>query len=437
MHIVLTLIRKDLLIFLRDPFAVVLTFAVPAVLIIIFGMAFSGGGSGPTGIRLLIVNEAPESRISAGIIMALQQETTFQVRTQRTLADGESAPLDRAHVEHLLRANPSAFRYALILPENLVADRFGINIELLYNPQNAIENGIVQGILRKALFSNAFPLIIQDAMDSVDSSDMALFEDGLSGLIASYFPVAREQLQGNLWPFNQSAGTTEEDESATGSFLEDWIVVQGTQVFGKERNPAAQSVAGFAVMFMLFSLTGAASSLFHERDKHIFLRLLSGRVSRSHILFSKFIFCSMLGLLQLSALLVFGHLVFGIISHAQQLLPLVLISLCTACAATAFGMLLASIAKTPASASGLGTFLILSMSALGGAMFPLFMMPVFMRDFIAPLTLVYWGVDGVLGVLWRDATVGALWFHLLVLTLTTAVILLIARHRFQRGDIFR
>ncbi|MCD8482299.1 MAG: ABC transporter permease [Verrucomicrobia bacterium] len=436
MNTIFTLLRKDCLTFWRDPLAVVLTFAVPAVLILIFGMAFSGGG-GPSGIRLLIVNETEDSPIASGIIQALQQESTFQVHTHRTLPDGSTIPLDRSRAEYLLRSNPSTFRYALIIPENLVPDSFGLHLEWLYNPQNSIENGIVQGMLQKVLFSNAFPLLIQDFFNQWIPDELAEFDENLASVISQFFPVSKEDLEGNLWPFNQTPILPANNADSDQNFLENLIALDGTQIFGNQRNPATQSVAGFAVMFVLFSLSGAASSLFYERDKHIFLRLLSGNVSRGQILFSKFIFCSLLGLLQMAALITFGHIVFDIISSPHQLLPLALISLFTACAATAFGMLLAAIAKTPATANGLGSFIILSMSALGGAMFPLFLMPAFMRDFIAPLTLVFWGVDGALGVLWRDASITDLWLHFSVLAFITCAILAFAKFRFDRSDIFR
>jgi ABC-2 type transport system permease protein len=133
----------------------------------------------------------------------------------------------------------------------------------------------------------------------------------------------------------------------------------------------------------------------------------------------------------------FGEVMFNIITSPAQIIPLFVICLFTVSAATAFGMLLSAIATTPAQANGLGTFLILTMSAFGGAMFPLFMMPVFIRTYISPFTLVYWAMDGILGVLWRDAGLLELLPQLGVLAAITAVVLWISLWRFQKGDLFR
>jgi len=190
-------------------------------------------------------------------------------------------------------------------------------------------------------------------------------------------------------------------------------------------------------MFLLFSLTGAASSLFEERDRGLFLRILAGPATRTHILWSKFLFCAGLGLAQMVVLVAFGHVVFGILTSVRQVVPLLVISLAAAAAATAFGMLLSSVARTPAQANGLGTFLILAMSAFGGAMFPLFMMPEFIRTYLSPFTLVYWAMDGILAVLWRDAGVLEILPQTGVLAAIAAVVLAIALWRFRRGDLFR
>ena len=55
---ILRLLNKDLLRFITDKPAVMLTFLVPAVLIVIFGSIF-GGGSGSRGkIPIIVVNES-------------------------------------------------------------------------------------------------------------------------------------------------------------------------------------------------------------------------------------------------------------------------------------------------------------------------------------------------------------------------------------------
>ena len=443
MKTILILVAKDFRLFWNDKVAVGLTFIVPMALITIFGLAFSGGGT-PSGIRLLVVDEA-RNDTSAELIRFLQEEETFRVQLEKRIDKNTTVALDRAAAEQMLQQEAGSYRYALVLPEDLTAEDFGLRMELFYNPQNQIENGIVQGILQKTLFSRAMPLLMQQATSNWTDGDRLAFDNDMAGVIGRHFEVdpqeiLREMQDGSLFGSASGGGTAtggEDTGEESANFLNNIVAHDKVQVFGKGKTPAAQSVGGWAVMVLLFSLTGAASSLFEERNAGLFLRLLSGPANRDHILWSKFLHCALLGLLQLVVLVAFGEIAFDIVTGLGQILPLAAICVVTAAAATSFGMFLSSVAKTPAQANGLGTFFILGMSALGGAMFPLFMMPELIQNFIAPLTLVYWAMDGILGVLWRDAGLAGIWINLAVLCGISAVMLAIALRRFRRGDLFR
>ena len=70
---------------------------------------------------------------------------------------------------------------------------------------------------------------------------------------------------------------------------------------------ATRSVGGHAVMFLLFSLTGASTSLFDEKKADLCQRLLVAPVRRTHILWSKYIFGILLGVVKLVTLFVAGR----------------------------------------------------------------------------------------------------------------------------------
>ena len=78
----------------------------------------------------------------------------------------------------------------------------------------------------------------------------------------------------------------------------------------------------------------------------------------------------------------------------------------------------------------MSTILILTMSALGGSMFPRFMMSDTMQK-IGRVTFNAWALDGFTKVFWRDAPISALLPEISVLTGLAAVFLVLAR-RFAR-----
>ena len=70
--------------------------------------------------------------------------------------------------------------------------------------------------------------------------------------------------------------------------------------------------------------------------------------------------------------------------------------------------MLATLARTRAQLSGMSTIMILTMSSLGGSMFPRFLMSETMQK-IGLLTFNAWALDGYLKVFWRNAPVWQLW----------------------------
>lgn len=98
----------------------------------------------------------------------------------------------------------------------------------------------------------------------------------------------------------------------------------------------------------------------------------------------------------------------------------------TAAAAGAFGLGLATISRSRQQLSGISTILILTMSALGGSMFPRFLMSETMQK-MGLVTFNAWALDGYVNVFWRNARVVDLWPQVGVLVALAAVFMLLAR----------
>ncbi len=211
-------------------------------------------------------------------------------------------------------------------------------------------------------------------------------------------------------------------------------------IFGIHRGPGSggtetgRLIGGWAMQFLLFALVSSSTSLFHERDFGIYQRLLSGPVPRSTILWSKFLYGTGLGLLQLLVLFLAGSLLFGI-NLGPHLPSLSVVCVFAALACAAFGMLLASVSRTPEMARGLSTFAILLMSAIGGAWFPVGLMPALMQK-VSQLTLVYWSITGFTQAMATEASFAQLLPSVGILAAMTVLILAVAGWQFRRGTIF-
>jgi len=451
MSTVLVLLCKDILGFLRDRTAVLLTFLVPGVLIYIFGQVFGvdRGASGPVGIPLAVVVQGAPSAAGDAITASLRKEKAFRVMTVEKDDQGQETVLTEDRVRTLFRENK--LRYALIFPADAQSDTsFGLKVRFLNNPRNDIETQMVTGLLQKTIFTAAPAALLDSlrkrAVNFVGPDRTETFYRRLADNIATQFGGNADQIYddmvsgrlptgANLNPTGTSAAGTG-NAASTGNFLDRILKIESEQLSGKKvKNAAAtRSVGGWAIMFLLFSVSGAATSLFDEKKAGLFQRLLAAPVRRSHILWSKYLFGMLLGLVQLTSLFFAGRVLFGI-DVTSNFGNLLVICLAASTACTAFGMLLAAVAKSPAAASGLATFLILTMSAVGGAWFPTSFMPDFIQV-LSKFTLVYWSMEGFLQVLWADCTFFELLPYVGVLLGIAAVVNTISIWRFNHGTLF-
>jgi len=137
---------------------------------------------------------------------------------------------------------------------------------------------------------------------------------------------------------------------------------------------------------------------------------------------------------QLVTLFVAGGAMYGV-----EVLPhlplLVLVCVFSAAACTAFAMLVTALVPNAEAASGLATFVIMLMSAIGGAWFPLTFMPAFIQQF-SKFTLVYWSMEGFSAVLWAKQGFVQILPIIGVLGAIAAMVMTIAIWRFNRGKIF-
>ena len=441
MRTLLVLVRKDFTNFFANKAAVSLTFIVPFALIWLFGQVFgvNRADSGPSNIPLAVVN-ASDNPAALKLVEALQAEKAFKVITRQVVEDKTERPLREEDLAALMRAN--RFRFAVVIPADLLSETsFGVHLKIYTNPRNEIESQVVNGILQKTIFSSVPQLLGQSLMTRgrgfVGAERMGDFNQAVADNVARTFGGDPVQIRKNMEQGDFMSGPAGEGGGVGGNTLfSQMIRIESVQVAGQDvKSPAAtRIVGGWAMQFLLFALSAAATALFYERDQGIFHRILAGPVSRAQILWSKFIYGICIGMLQLITLFLAGRILYGI-DVENHIGYLLLVCAFAAAACTAFGMLLAAISPSPEAASGLATFLILLMCAVGGAWFPVTLMPEFIQQ-ASKLTLVYWAMEGFAQVLWADASFMELLPTLGILGAMTAAVMAVAVWRFNHGKIF-
>jgi ABC-type multidrug transport system permease subunit len=229
-------------------------------------------------------------------------------------------------------------------------------------------------------------------------------------------------------------GTPGTSSDGGGATFAGAVRVKVVDVLGeKKANPIISFyAAGIAVMFLLFSASGAGGTLIEEVESGTLERLLTSRAGMGTVLAAKWLFITLLGVLQIVVMFVWGMLVFRL-----ELLPhlpgFFVMTFMTAGAAAGFGLVLATLCKSRQQLGGLSTILILTQSALGGSMFPRFLMPEQIRK-LGTFTFNAHALDGYQAVFWRDARLIELWPQVLILAALTAVFLTVARLLARRWE---
>jgi ABC-2 type transport system permease protein len=456
MKIIFTLLRKDCANFLRDKAAVSLTFLVPIALIYIFGQVFgiNRKDSGPRGIQFAVVNQSSDPAAQK-LVDALSAEKAFRVMTTHTAAGQPQRPLTEDDVRGLMRENQ--VRFGLVIPQDVIRkDAIGVRLKILSNPRNEIEAQTVNGLVQKAIFASVPELLGRSLMERgkqfVGEAQFNRFTDNLATTVTDSFGGDREAmrrriesgdfalapLRGLSEPGTQANASTNTPGPAPASTspLGNIVKVETEQVIGKSvKNPeATRVVGGWAMMFLLFAVSASASAFFDEKKTGIFQRLLAAPVRRAHILWSRFLFGTLLGLVQLTALFFAGRVMYGV-DVLGNFWNLVVICVAAGAASTALGMLIVSLTSTSAAAQGLSTFVVLTMSACGGAWFPISFMPEFMQK-IAKFTIVYWAMEGFSQVLWAGQSFVEILPTVGVLAGIAVGVMAIAVWRFDRGRLF-
>lgn len=412
---------KDLKLFFKDRRSMLLTFAIPIALITLFAFAFGGVGknTGNTKISLL-VSDLDHTKISQNAIQQLDSLKSLQIKPI-SLEQAEKAI--KKGDESCVLVIQKGFSDSLTLGGTLP-------LELKYDEAKGIEVGLIQQSLIPTIAMLPFNL-------GNPKTTMGNRLSKMTG-VSNHKTKQDIQFQSDQLFDAISVGMSEnkshEQTNLASNFLGGEIKM--TKLVKSTNNNQLgllQAVAGTAVMMLLFSVVGIGMGLLNEKQEGTLKRLLYSPMNPINILFGKMLSTNIISILQLLVMFIFASLVFGldIFGHLSSMLITII---ATAFACSAFGVLLASFAKNRQQVQGLSTLIILVMSAIGGSMIPLFIMPEFMQK-LAVISVNYWSIQGFYDIFWRNLAITSPTFisRIVVLLLIGGILNLFAILMFKKN----
>lgn len=400
-RIILYLAGKHLLILSRMRAIVAVIFLPGIVLYTVFTLIFQGPAGRPFRVAVIDHDNTPAS---STLIDMLSKNNVVVIRTEDERPDGP--PLTVESARRLIRKK-GKFRVALVIPEgyseapNVMSGASHQGLELHYDETQDMEAKVVTGMVQmaagRALFER-FEALLDTSSASADSEQDASAKK--SGMLIE---IHRHGLSPER------------------------MVIAAKHTF----------LAGLVPLFLLFGATGAARGLLEELHSGEIRRLLAAPIQPAHILLGQMLSAMAVAMLQCFVMYGYAWLVFGVaIWHIA--VGLLVLTLATCLSTVAFGMLMASLCSTCDQLDGLGTMVILAMSAIGGSMVPRFVMPAYMQP-LGLFTINGWAYDGFIALIRNEGFAG-IWLPCLVLVLvatgcaTLGSILLTRRLRAGPGN---
>ena len=360
------LFKKDLQLFFNDQRSVILTFLLPVILISLFAFAYGGIGSFDS-------RSEPVDLLVADLDQTISSEEI--IHKIDTLEDIRIIISDTLKSKQLVIKGKYAC--ALIIyrgfQDSLEAGK-ATAIELVYDRSREMEIGSIQKTLISTLMTSTGKIIVTKSIEHFLQEQFPDIDKGISDTILK---------------------TAIKDDKNK-------IAIKWTSIVGEKNDTKLgliQAVAGTAILMLLFSVAGVGSSILEEKENGTINRLLYSPLNGSTILYGKMLFAFFISIVQLSTMFLFAGLVFGM-DLSINFPALILMIIATAFAVSGIGILLAAIAKTRQQAQNFSTIIILIMSAIGGSMIPLFIMPPILQK-IALISVNYWGIQGFYDIFWR------------------------------------
>lgn len=434
---ILALIKAQIISLLRDRMAMALSFALPCVMFSVFAAIFGGVGKSDPKPMKVIIADLDDTKTSgrmvdslrsmsqievvmvADIVSAKKTAETAKTDTAKTngqsVSSGDTSEDDRRKAVTAVQTGKAAA--AIVFPKGLESSfgDFGQqdrpSIELIYDPSNPMAEQMLVGVLQASAFTSSPDVLLTKGLDQFRT-----LGGGFSPLQEAAVQTMKAFLTRENADIADDKGNADNSATAVGSgnglsMAEGIVRIQSVNArdAGVEEQPKKQTdgskmisyyAAGISVMFIMFSMSGASSSLLEHQERGTLERLLSGRMTMFHLLAAHWMFYVALGVVQISLMFVFASFVFGLeLWNFQTLLGAGLMAVVSSMASAAFIMMIATACRSRKQLDGLSSIIILIMSAIGGSMMPRFFMPAFLLK-LSSVTFNAWSMDGFLKVFW-------------------------------------
>ncbi len=401
-------IHKELLLLWRDKAGLLVLFVMPAVLVVVISLVQENilKIMGETGTRVLFVDldgqtlgkNIEDKLREAGRLELIKKITAAEIDEQDAIeainrGDFQFGIIIPEGFTDAIRRRTRQLAYKSLSMENAAFDKNTAIPDLIvyFDPavrgtfRSAVMNALNSVILvtevneKLKVFSEILPQKIQKEIDATLGS---FASEGINDTL----PELKLDIDGK--PLMQVK------ESSTSR-----------KAFQKTPTSVQQNVPAWALFGIFFIVVPMAGALIKERHDGTLARLLTMPVSHLTLIAGKVAAYVLVCLAQFFLILLIGIFLLPLLGTPQLELgsestALIIIVLSATLAATGYGILLGTFAKTYEQASMFGPISIVIAAAIGGIMVPIYAMPKMMQK-ISIFSPLQWGLDAFLDIFVR------------------------------------
>ena len=427
MQPLLALARADIVRYLSNRRALLVTLAAPILIAAFFGAVLGDPQRKPSRVPIALT-DLDASAVSASIVEAIRADPAVAVEVAAEPAAIELVRNGKVRAAAVIPAGfGSAAARALLLPGATKPE-----IAIHFDPSQAIAVSLVKGVLTeqvmkavtRAAFSPATAApIIADIRESVQKSER-LDAPRRRDLLALFDSIERVQQP-------DAASATGGTGGATQAFSIPFSTREQevTSGAGRKYNSYAHAFAGMSVQFILFMGIELGMAVLLMRRQGIWKRLRAAPVSRRLLLGSRILSGTVIAMLLLAGIYAAAIAFFGVRIEGS-IIGFVAVALAFSLLTATFGLLIAAIGRTPEATRGIAIVATLLLVMLGGAWVPTFVFP----EWLQTATLVVptrWAIDGLAAMTWRGLPLDAALAPVGVLLAFSAAFAWIAVRRFD------
>jgi len=380
----LAAIKKEALILLRDRVGLAVLFIMPMILIFVMTLIQDSAfkSLNERGIPILFVDEDKDT-LGVSIEQGLRNSGMC---TFNNTIDGVPATAEQL--------------------EKAVSDgKFLVGIVVPKGATQAIRNN-VKTLVQQTLGTSDTSTPISDSIEIkiyIDPITKKSFLTAVTSSLREFISEIKTKIMFQTFSEQISELIPDKNNAPKNAFSQSQII-KYKEVYASKQigeivpNAVQHNVPAWAIFAMFFIVLPLAGSMVKEKNEGSVLRLQT--VPTSYLIFlggkiSVYILvCLIQFVLMLSVGLVFLPMLgLPTLIIGNSIAAIVLLSLSTALAATGFGVMMGTIAKTEQQGAIMGSLTILLLSAIGGVWVPTYVMPELMRN-ISVVSPLNWALNG-------------------------------------------